>query len=137
MRFAIEREQAVAQLVAAMPKPKAHEKDDREHKARKMLRHAAKQPKPVPCTTIGEGDKERPLTYSGGYGRATRRANGQRPQRNRLRGQLPPHPLAVINTAHRIERDGEFDRIARARRVLATERGFASVRAMMKADAAQ
>ena len=38
------------------------------------------------------------------HNRASRRANGQVKPRKRIRGQLPPHPLAVINRAHRIER---------------------------------
>lgn len=39
------------------------------------------------------------------YNRASRRANGQVRQRNRLRGTIPPHPLAVINKAHRMQRN--------------------------------
>jgi hypothetical protein len=38
------------------------------------------------------------------YNRASRRKNGQVKSRRRIRGTLPPHPIAVINRAHQIER---------------------------------
>lgn len=68
------------------------------------------------------------------YNREKRRETGQIRKPSRIPRKLPPHPLAVIVKAHRIERDGQRDQIARARRELAKERGFKSVRAMMKAD---
>lgn len=39
------------------------------------------------------------------YNRAKRRANGQVKPRKRIRGSLPPHPVAVINQAHRMQRN--------------------------------
>lgn len=41
------------------------------------------------------------------YNRERRRENGQIRKPNRTTRQLPPHPLAVINRAHQIEREGE------------------------------
>lgn len=36
--------------------------------------------------------------------RAKRRKNGEHKGRNRIRGKIPPHPLAVMVAANRIER---------------------------------
>lgn len=39
------------------------------------------------------------------YNREKRRGSGQLPQRKRLRGSIPPHPVKVINQARRIQRN--------------------------------
>lgn len=39
--------------------------------------------------------------------RTYRRGNGNVAPRKRFRGSVPPHPLGVINAAHRIERAAE------------------------------
>lgn len=51
--------------------------------------------------------------------RARRRANGQVRSRRRVRGTLPPHPLGVINAAHRIERDAARKKANAEKRLIA------------------
>lgn len=71
------------------------------------------------------------------YNRARRRQSGQIAKPQRLHRQLPPHPLAVINKAHQIEREGARETARRARVSLAYEGDYRSVRQMLKDKAAQ
>lgn len=51
------------------------------------------------------------------YNRARRRASGNVKPRKRIRGQLPPHPVAVLHVTHKIEREGERQRIKQAHKL--------------------
>lgn len=54
--------------------------------------------------TVREGIKAEDIIFPT-YNRVKRRADGQVKSRNRLRGSIPPHPLKVINQAHRMQRN--------------------------------
>src|SRR5690349_11382744 len=56
-----------------------------------------------PRKGVDERDLFRPL-----YNRASRRANGQVKTRKRLRGNIPPHPLKIVLTSRKLERDIEL-----------------------------